>query len=148
MSGFDTNLHGSWSYNGEYFTMHSADNTFLSLFADSNLTSRFSITGGEIRRVAWTPVSYRFLLEAYDPYQQISNLLYVLNASNPVSLDYLTNSHGKNIEPAWKPDGTLILFTSDRNSNQEIYVTDPDGQNQLNLTNNPGNDTKADWCFR
>ena len=38
-----------------------------------------------------------------------------------------------------------IVFMSDRDWNFEIYVMDTDGDNQLNLTNNPGDDKYPSW---
>jgi hypothetical protein len=38
-----------------------------------------------------------------------------------------------------------IAFTSERDGNQEVYVMDPDGQNQTNLSNNAGADYQPDW---
>lgn len=38
-----------------------------------------------------------------------------------------------------------IAFDSDRDNNHEIYTMAPDGSNQLNLTNNPGDDTDPVW---
>ncbi|MFP5363732.1 MAG: hypothetical protein ACLGI5_13495 [Thermoleophilia bacterium] len=37
-----------------------------------------------------------------------------------------------------------IVFTSSRDGNREIYSMDPDGQNQTNLTNDPGADYAAE----
>ena len=34
-----------------------------------------------------------------------------------------------------------IAFTSDRDGNHEIYVMNPDGAGQTNLTNNPASDS-------
>ena len=43
------------------------------------------------------------------------------------------------------PEHTKIAFTSDKNGNYEIYVMNPDGSKQKNLTNNPGWDANASW---
>jgi Tol biopolymer transport system component len=44
------------------------------------------------------------------------------------------------------PDGTKIAFTSGRDSNYEIYVSDADGTNQVNITNSPTTDDRLpDW---
>ena len=39
----------------------------------------------------------------------------------------------------------VIAFVSDRDGISEIYVMDADGDNQLNLTNNPGRDSSPSW---
>src|SRR5688572_15258845 len=38
-----------------------------------------------------------------------------------------------------------IAFTSDRDGNREIYVMNPDGTNQVRITNSPGVDDHAKW---
>ena len=38
-----------------------------------------------------------------------------------------------------------IAFTSHRDGNWEIYVMDPNGDNQQNLTNNPDDDQSPAW---
>ena len=47
--------------------------------------------------------------------------------------------------PTGSPDGSSIMFISDRDGDDEIYVMDADGTNQVNLTNHPGNDRYAVW---
>ena len=73
-------------------------------------------------------------------------------------LTQLTDTEGDNKYPAWSPDGSRILFVSNRNGwptlpdyeplgydpeapgDEEIFVMDVDGANQINLTNNPRED--------
>ncbi|MEJ7660474.1 MAG: hypothetical protein WKG07_13095 [Hymenobacter sp.] len=50
----------------------------------------------------------------------------------------LSNNPAADVDGAWSPDGTKIVFRSLRDSgNQEIYVMNADGTGQLRLTNNP-----------
>lgn len=56
----------------------------------------------------------------------------------------LTNV-GANSAPVWAPDGSRILFQSNRDGNDEIYVMGPDGGGQANLTKRAGSDRAPVW---
>jgi len=47
--------------------------------------------------------------------------------------------------PAWSPKGDKIAFTSDRDGNEEIYISNPDGSKAFRLTNNPARDYAPAW---
>ena len=64
---------------------------------------------------------------------------------NPPGLLQLTKNEVVDWQPNWSPDGTKIAFSSKRDGNWEIYVMDTNGQNQVNLTNNPAKDITATW---
>ncbi|MEQ8222871.1 MAG: DPP IV N-terminal domain-containing protein [Candidatus Eremiobacterota bacterium] len=48
-------------------------------------------------------------------------------------------------EPSYSPGGDKIVFTSDRDGNEEIYISNPDGSNPVRLTNNPARDFAPSW---
>ena len=43
------------------------------------------------------------------------------------------------------PTTPKILFTSTRDGNSEVYIMNPDGTEQMNLTQHPGADLRAVW---
>lgn len=49
------------------------------------------------------------------------------------------------LEPAWSPSGAQIAFRSNRDGNDEIYVMDSDGSNQVNLTNSQALEASPAW---
>lgn len=61
----------------------------------------------------------------------------------------ITRSAGTwDTEPYWSPDGSQLLFRSDRDDpggNRELYKMDADGSNVHRLTYNKGFDTATDW---
>lgn len=57
----------------------------------------------------------------------------------------LTSTAALNYAPSWAPDGSKIIFVSDRDGNDNIYIMDPDGRNQQRLTDDPGQDTTPSW---
>ncbi len=58
----------------------------------------------------------------------------------------LTNNEAIDWSPAWSPDGSKIIFVSDRDEkNPEIYVMNADGTEQTRLTHNPAEDILPAW---
>jgi TolB protein len=56
------------------------------------------------------------------------------------NLAQLTDEAEQSKMPSWSPDGTRIVFHSDRLGENDLYVMSADGSNQINITNNPGQD--------
>ena len=54
----------------------------------------------------------------------------------------LTDNPEGNSYPSWSPDGTKIVFTSNRDFSGEIYVMNADGSEQTNLTGKAGENTE------
>ncbi|MGH9968305.1 MAG: PKD domain-containing protein [Pyrinomonadaceae bacterium] len=69
--------------------------------------------------------------------------------SNAANLSRLTNNLSNDDHPRWSPNGTKILFQSDRddpaNGNQDIYVMNADGTAQTRLTTDAADDCNAVW---
>ena len=57
----------------------------------------------------------------------------------------LTQWSGIDEVGSWSPDGSKIVFFSNRDGNGEIYVMDSNGKNQVNLTNHPALDAAPTW---
>lgn len=52
-----------------------------------------------------------------------------------------------NFFPRVSPDGTKVVFASNRDGNNEIYVVNIDGSNQQRITNKPADDSAATWGY-
>ena len=57
----------------------------------------------------------------------------------------LTSTLSSNSFPAWSADGSKIVFTSDRDGNEEIYSMNADGSDVTNLSQNPAFDADPAW---
>ncbi|MGB7537282.1 MAG: hypothetical protein WBM17_01970 [Anaerolineales bacterium] len=76
-----------------------------------------------------------------------TNQIYILRLED--SFIYpLTDNELVNVQPAWSPDGTWVVFISAKSLGEfdfEIYAVRVDGEGLANLTNNPGKDMDPDW---
>lgn len=61
-------------------------------------------------------------------------------------LDSLTDNTASDGNPDWSPDGTRIVFDSERDGNEEIYIMEDDGANPIRLTNDLAPDFFAAWA--
>jgi Tol biopolymer transport system component len=52
---------------------------------------------------------------------------------------------GGGYDPEWSPDLNTIVFSGDRDGNQDIYVIGVDGRDERRLTRNPAIDRQPFW---
>jgi len=57
----------------------------------------------------------------------------------------LTFETGDNETPSWSPDGSLIVFSSNRRGRSSIYVMNAYGTDQRQLVSLPGEQTAPVW---
>jgi len=77
--------------------------------------------------------------------------IYVLNVEQALQdpkqaeILQLTDNAFENLKPAWSPDGTHLLFESNRDGNWEIYLVGAEGGEQTRVTNNSKGDNNPAW---
>jgi len=57
----------------------------------------------------------------------------------------ITRSPGNDLFPKWSPDGTRLLFQTDRNGNWDVYVYDLLSDTSVQLTFSPANEQHPVW---
>lgn len=98
---------------------------------------------------AWSPDGSRI---AFVSDRDGNREVYVMNADG-TGLANLTNDPADDWRtgaindwaPAWSPDGSKILFATNRDGNDEIYVMNADGSSQTNLSNRAEQDWRPTW---
>ncbi len=64
---------------------------------------------------------------------------------NSIQESCLTNNKFDNRYASYSPDGKKILFESNRNGNWNIYIMDPNGENQQSLITSKYADRRPSW---
>ena len=120
----------------------SPDGTRL-LFASSHLDPHLDATESAARAQAEedrkTGRRRRYQWD-FDPHSDIFVATLEPAAGEGGGFVQLTNEPGYDAECSYSPDGSTILFVSDRDGDPDIYVMDADGRNVRQLTNEPGYD--------
>ncbi|MFQ5577885.1 MAG: hypothetical protein ACE5G8_12955, partial [Anaerolineae bacterium] len=57
----------------------------------------------------------------------------------------LTTGPAADSDPAWSPDGSKLVFVSDRDGNPDLYVINADGGNLRRLTRTPEWESSPSW---
>ena len=63
--------------------------------------------------------------------------LYTISATGGAATR-ITSGSGFDGQPRWAPDGTAIVFVSDRSGSENLYVVGPDGKNLRAVTSGRG----------
>jgi len=69
----------------------------------------------------------------------------VYNMDDAGHVGRMTNNPSADSQAAWAPSMQRVVFTSNRDGQNEIYLMNADGTNPVNLTNNPADDQQPAW---
>lgn len=149
---------GMWSPDGKWITYHSNQSGEWDIYltdANGENERRVIMNIGDSARLRWSPdgsqVAFTMGPSEYELQIYVMDSEAFLNPRPAWELDFarqLTtiDDGGSNFTHSWSPDGSQIIFTSDREGNTEIYVMNADGTNQRNLSNMPfANDSYPTW---
>ena len=71
--------------------------------------------------------------------------IYQLSLSDPAAIVPVLADNFQNVQPAFSPDRTTIVFSSNRQGDFDLFLMDPDGQNLRRITTQPGADSDPAW---
>ncbi|HUP27227.1 MAG TPA: DPP IV N-terminal domain-containing protein [Chloroflexia bacterium] len=137
----------SWGSNGKivFTSRRSGTRQLYTVNPDgTQLTGPIS-SGGENFLAKWNNVGNRLVfVSTRDGNQEI-----YISGSGGQEPTRLTNNTFPDWDPAFAPDGSRIVFSSDRLAgNLELYVMNSDGSNQERITIQTGADVHPSWSIR
>ena len=71
--------------------------------------------------------------------------IYQLSLSDPAAIVPVLADNFQNVQAAFSPDRTSIVFSSNREGDFDLYLMDPDGENLHRITTQPGADGDPAW---
>ncbi len=71
--------------------------------------------------------------------------LYAFERAEPGRLVRITREAADELGPAYSPDGSQVVYATNRDGNFEIYVVDADGTNRRRITSTAANETEPAW---
>ncbi len=154
---FDANVRG-----GENFDIFIVDLTDPQKPKQTNLTGPPDGPGTKLSAPRWAPAGDPRILLYSTGFPNADNWdigILTLDARGKAdALINITNAEGEGAgqdqEGSWSPDGTKIVFESERNkikdrAQMDIFIADAEkrglGKNQINLTNHEAPDQRARW---
>ena len=154
---FDSNVRGA-----ENFDIFLVDLTDPDKPKQKNLTGPPDGPGTKLSAPRWAPAGDPRILLYSTGFPNADNwdlgMLTIDARGNPGALINITNAEGEGVgqdqEGSWSPDGTKIVFESERNKindrpQMDIFIGDAErraiGDNQINLTNHEAPDQRARW---
>lgn len=144
--------YATWTPNGEFLlfvqSISGVDALYMrdkfSLFDQSSYFDRSTVEG-RLGLVSEPNMSLDGTLIAYTRTTGSKRNIFIAPyAERGGGVTQLTDS-GTDSAPYWSPDGSMLLFTSERDGNGEIYVMDISRNEVFNLTDYPSQERDSAW---
>lgn len=149
------NAEPAWSPNGDRVAFSSTRSGALNIFAAARTGSpvaRLTFATSREFEPAWSPDGRTIAFAsgragARGPLgpRALPASIYVLDAGSHGQVRRLTYSSSYDGDPAYSPDGSKILFVSDRSGDSDIYSMNADGSHQTRLTHSGQLDDRPSW---
>ena len=127
-------ISASWSPDGKriaFVSERAGSPQIYTMQADGSEVRRLTFQGNYNQEPAWSPKGDLIAFSGRDEHR-VFDVYTVAVESGKVTR--LTQSAGTNEKPAWAPNGRYIVFSSTRSGRRQLYVMQPDGSNQRQLT--------------
>lgn len=135
-----------WSPDGKLLLIQSWQNGKYEIFKYDLTTNSKRLlmnqANNSLEHATWSPSGLAYLYEERLP----TGPVYITTNGYP-KRDYskvLADKY-QNIWPAWSPNGTQVLFASNRDGQFDLYIMNVHGGPFFRLTNNAANESEMDW---
>jgi Tol biopolymer transport system component len=126
----------AWSPDGKKLAFTSGrdgNNEIYVMNADGTNQVNLTNNAAQDQEAAFSPDGSRIAFHSFRTGDGAEIFVMNANGTNPVNL---TNTIGNDTEPVWHPSGNKIAFRALRNGTIDIYLMNPDGSGQLDITPN------------
>lgn len=131
-----------------FFVLYESNEEYTNIWVmDTDGSNRRNITNGLLGRIEWrdvkiniSPDGLKIVFDIYPHYWSGPDATRADIYTIDIDGNNLIKLTDKGSEPTFSPDGSKIVFESERDENCEIYIMNADGSDQTNLTNNPVDD--------
>ncbi len=145
-------LYATWNPNAEFLlfvqSVNGVDVLYMrdkfSLYDDSHYFDRTSVEG-RLGMVSEPNASLDGTLIAYTRTSGQKRNIYVAPYADRGAVVTQITDSGMDYAPYWSPDKSMLLFTSERDGNGEIYVMDIARNQLFNLTDYPSQERDPAW---
>jgi TolB protein len=128
-------ISASWSPDGKRiaFVSERAGTPQIYLMnADGSGVRRLTFQGNYNQEPAWSPKGDLIAFSGRDEHRVFDLYTVAVDGSR---VTRLTQNDGTNEKPAWAPNGRYIIFSSTRTGKRQLWLMQPDGSNQRQVTN-------------
>lgn len=139
---------------GGNFSGHSPDGATIIFTAGGDIWSMPS-EGGEASKVlsrdvhetrpVYAPDGKRIAFDSADVERSDNRDIWVYDTVEKI-FSRLTNDPGKEIQPHWSPDGSMIAYMSEKSGNRDVWIMKADGSAAVQVTFHEGVDVWPRWA--
>ena len=127
-------ISASWSPDGKrvaFVSERAGTPQIYTMAADGSDVRRLTFQGNYNQEPAWSPKGDLIAFSGRDEHRVFD--LYTV-AVDTGKVTRLTQNQGTNEKPAWAPNGRYLLFSSTRSGKRQVWMSQPDGSNQRQVT--------------
>lgn len=104
---------------------------------------RLTYHKSDVYSIAWSTDGEKIVYSLFDPQRGVANVWKM--RSDGAGQERLTEVAHNDYDPSFSPDGSRIVFFSDRPGNNDVYVMNSDGSHVRQLTASPDDDVHPSW---